>query len=78
MHKCIFCKKTIFPRFPERVERDDAQYHEDCFILREDMYINSILNNDFETLEYINKVEGRKFIIIPKPTLPQERIQPTR
>ena len=29
------------------------------------MYINSILNKDFETLEYINKVEGRNFIIIP-------------
>jgi hypothetical protein len=42
------------------------------------MYINSILNNDFETLEYINKVEGRKFIIIPKPTLYKETIQNTR
>jgi hypothetical protein len=78
MQKCIFCKKTIFPRLHERVERYDAQYHEDCFILREDMYINSILNNDFETLEYINKVEGRKFIIIPKPTLHKETIQNTR
>jgi hypothetical protein len=61
----MFCKKTIFPIFHEKVERYDAIYHEDCFILREDMYINSILNNDVETLEYINKVEGRNFIIIP-------------
>ena len=78
MQKCIFCKKTIFPIFHERIERYDAQYHEDCFVLREDMYINSILNNDFETLEYINKVESRNFIIIPKTALHKETIQNTR
>jgi hypothetical protein len=65
MHKCIFCKKSIL-FWSDKVNRYEAWYHGKCFDLREDMCINSFLNKDYETLEYINKVEGRSYIVIPK------------